>query len=392
VIRVFPSGEPGEAQKRLAFLGATGDGLERFLRDLRALIVAIPRNARAGSPPREELLLACIDGKGIPHLRIDAHLLLSVSSIEPVEAARAESPEGGTLLAQVCEALRRYSTTRFRVPIPGGALELSGPPVIMGIVNVTPDSFSDGGSYRSPGEAVERALAMEEEGAGILDVGGESTRPGSSPVPVAEELRRVIPVVRGLAAKSRAIVSVDTTKAAVAREAAAAGARIVNDTSALADDPGMADAVRETGCAVVLMHRRGTPATMQRAPHYDSLFDELLGELAERMEAAVGAGIDRERILLDPGIGFGKRLMDNLALHRRLPELRVLGRPVVFGPSRKAFLGTLTDARPERRQFGTAASVAASVLSGAHVLRVHDVKEMREVVQVAAAIRGAEEC
>lgn len=256
---------------------------------------------------------------------------------------------------------------------------------------MTPDSFSDGGAYRSPGEAVERGLEMAAEGAAIIDVGGESTRPGSEPVSAEEELRRVLPVLRNLSAKTNAVISIDTTKSAVAREAIRAGAGIVNDTSALGDDPEMAGVVRDGGCAVVLMHRRGVPATMQVRPHYDSLFDELLAELSEKVERAVFAGVDRERILVDPGIGFGKRLEDNLALHRHLGKLRVLDRPIVFGSSRKAFIGTLTGAPAGERIFGTAASVAAAVMNGAHVLRVHDVKEMREVVQVAAAIRGAGE-
>jgi dihydropteroate synthase len=258
----------------------------------------------------------------------------------------------------------------------------------MGILNVTPDSFSDGGAYGSVAEAVARGLEMEAQGAAILDVGGESTRPGSMPVPADEEMRRVIPVIRGLAAKTNAVISIDTTKATVANAATAAGARIVNDTSAFADDPEMAEVVRASGAAVVLMHRRGSPATMQEAPRYDALFDELLAELTGRIAAAEGAGIDRERILVDPGIGFGKRLSDNLALHRHLDRLGVLGRPIVFGPSRKSFIGTLTGAPPAERAFGTAAAVAAAVLRGAHVVRVHDVKEMRDVVGVAYAIRG----
>ena len=259
----------------------------------------------------------------------------------------------------------------------------------MGILNVTPDSFSDGGAYRSVEEAVARGLEMDAEGAGILDVGGESTRPGSFPVPEEEEMRRVIPVIRGLAAETNAVISIDTTKASVANAAIEAGARIVNDTSALADDRDMAAAVRASGAAVVLMHRRGPPATMQETPRYESLFDELLAELTARIVAAEGAGIERERILVDPGIGFGKRLCDNLALHRHLDRLRVLGRPIVFGPSRKSFLGSLTGAPPKGRAFGTAAAITAAVLRGAHVVRVHDVKEMREVVEVAYAIRGA---
>jgi dihydropteroate synthase len=258
----------------------------------------------------------------------------------------------------------------------------------MGILNVTPDSFSDGGAYRTVAEAVARGLEMVAEGAAILDVGGESTRPGSMPVPADEEMRRVMPVIRELAAKTKAVISIDTTKAVVANAAVASGARIVNDTSALADDPKMADVVRASGAAVVLMHRRGSPATMQEAPSYGDLFDELLAELTGRIESAEGAGIEPERILVDPGIGFGKRLSDNLALHRHLDRLRILGRPILFGPSRKSFIGSLTGAPPLERAFGTAAAVAAAVLRGAHVVRVHDVKGMREVVEVAYAIRG----
>lgn len=258
----------------------------------------------------------------------------------------------------------------------------------MGILNVTPDSFSDGGSYGSFREAAERGFGMAEEGAAIIDVGGESTRPGSEAVPAGEELRRVLPVLRELSGKTTAVLSIDTTKAVVAREAIAAGAGIVNDTSALADDPEMAGVVRDSGCAVVLMHRRGVPATMQLRPHYDSFFDELVRELSERVDFATASGIDRERILVDPGIGFGKRLEDNLALHRELSRLQVLGRPIVFGPSRKGFIGILTGRPARERAFGTAAAVAVAVMNGAHVLRVHDVKEMRDVIQVAAAIRG----
>jgi len=391
VVRVFPAGEPDETRKRLAFLGATGEGLEAFLRELRALVVAVPMDRNDRSEPWGGRLKSLIDAKGISHLRTGSHLLLTISSEKQVEALQVEFPEE-TLLERISVSLKKYFNNYHQLLIPGGYIDLRGPPILMGIVNVTPDSFSDGGSFRSAEDAIERGLAMEEAGAAILDIGGESTRPGSKPVPAGEELRRVIPVIRGLAGKSKTVLSVDTTKAGVAREAAGAGARIINDTSAFSDDPGMAETIRESGCAVVLMHRRGKPETMQQSPHYGSLFDELLEELSGRVEAAVSSGIDRERILVDPGIGFGKRAGDNLALHRHLAELRVLGRPIVFGPSRKSFIGALTGSPAPERRFGTAAAVAAAVLSGAHVLRVHDVKEMREVVQVAAAIRGAAEC
>ena len=258
----------------------------------------------------------------------------------------------------------------------------------MGILNATPDSFSGDGP-RSPLEAAQYGAMMEAEGASIIDIGGESTRPESHPVDEAEEINRVLPIIRELSGKTKALLSIDTTKAVVAREAIAAGASIVNDTSALADDPEMADVVRETGCAVILMHRRGRPETMQLRPHYDSLLDELISELSARIAYARECGITNERILVDPGIGFGKRLEDNLDLHRNLDRLAVLGRPIVFGPSRKSFIGTLTGRPPQARQFGTAASVAIAVIKGAHVLRVHDVKEMREVIKVAEAIRGS---
>ena len=259
----------------------------------------------------------------------------------------------------------------------------------MGILNASPDSFSGGGATFSPREAAQHGAMMDAEGASIIDIGGESSRPESRPVDEQEEINRVIPVFRELSGKTKALLSIDTNKAAVAREAIAAGASIVNDTSALADDPGMADVVRETGCAVILMHRRGRPETMQLRPHYNSLLDELITELSARIEFAIECGINSERILVDPGIGFGKRLEDNLELHRNLDKLAVLGRPIVFGPSRKSFIGALTGRPPQARQFGTAASVAIAVIKGAHILRVHDVKEMREAVQVAEAIRGS---
>ncbi len=384
MVRVFPAGDPATVRDRLRAFGAQTGPAEAFLRNLRALVAAAPLELEDAGDPRIERLLAA---EGIPVLRTGSHLLFSPSSFAQAEEWARKAPWAGVLRASAVSVAKSF-TRAFHVPIPDGGIDLSGTPRIMGIVNVTPDSFSDGGAYRSAAEAVTRGIAMASEGAEILDVGGESSRPGSRPVSPEEELSRVIPVLRGLAEGTDAVLSVDTTKASVAREAIAAGARIVNDTSALADDPGMADIVRDAGCAVVLMHRRGTPETMQEAPHYDSLFDELLGELSDRIEAAVEAGIERERILVDPGIGFGKRFEDNLELHRHLEELRVLGRPIVFGPSRKGFLGTLTGKPAADRAYGTAASVTAAVLHGAHVVRVHDVREMREVVRVAEAIRG----
>jgi dihydropteroate synthase len=388
VVRVFPVGDPKGIRDRLLFFGAEDAAASEFLAHAGPLVVAVPSGLPGAGNPRLERFLA---GMQAAVLRTKSHLLFSVPRAARVDDWRPEEPLNG-IVRRAGESIERYTGTRFRVPIPGGSIDLSDRPLLMGILNVTPDSFSDGGAYRSHEEAAERGLEMAEEGAAILDVGGESTRPGSEPVPAKEELRRILPVLRALSGSTDAVISIDTTKAPVAREAIAAGARIVNDTSGLGDDPEMAHVVRESGCAVVLMHRRGVPATMQHRPGYESLFDELLAELSASVNRAVAAGIERERILVDPGIGFGKRLEDNLALHRHLGELRVLGRPIVFGSSRKAFLGTITGARAGERVLATAASVAVAVMNGAHVLRVHDVKEMREVMLVAAAIRGAVEC
>ena len=256
----------------------------------------------------------------------------------------------------------------------------------MGILNVTPDSFSDGGRFGSPEGAVEHALRMAEEGADLIDVGGESTRPGSPPVPAAEELRRVMPVIEGLRGRLPVPISIDTSKAEVAREASGAGAAIVNDVTALRGDPAMAQVAREAGAGVVLMHMQGTPATMQDDPRYGDVVAEVAAFLRERLGAAQDAGIPAERIVLDPGIGFGKTFEHNLELFRRMRELCALGRPLLVGASRKAFIGRLLGLPVEERLEGTAAAVTAAVLAGARIVRVHDAREMARVVLVADAL------
>jgi len=257
---------------------------------------------------------------------------------------------------------------------------------LMGVVNVTPDSFSDGGLYLDAGKAVDRGLEMAFEGADVIDVGGESTRPGSKPVPEDEELDRVVPVIRSLRKKSPVFISVDTTKAAVARAALDAGADIVNDTSALRSDPAMAGVVARAGAAVVLMHMRGTPATMQDNPHYDDLIGEIGGFLSERIGFAGAAGIPRDRVIVDPGIGFGKTCEHNLELLRRQEAFRGLGRPLLLGFSRKAFLGLILDRPPAERLEGTLAAAVLSVERGAHILRVHDVGPVARAVRTTEAI------
>lgn len=262
------------------------------------------------------------------------------------------------------------------------------PPLVMGVLNVTPDSFSDGGRFIDPAAAVAHAHEMTESGADLIDIGGESTRPGSDPVDDEEQIRRVVPVIRQLcSAGPKFTLSVDTTRSIVAQAALDAGAHIVNDISAGRDDANMFSLVARRKVPMVLMHMLGRPKTMQQSPHYDDVVAEVSGFLNERIITAGIHGIEIERILVDPGLGFGKTLEHNLELLRRLAELTVLGRPLVVGPSRKSFIGKITgESEPSQRLFGTAAAVAWSVANGAAIVRVHDVEPMSQVVRMVRAI------
>ena len=262
-------------------------------------------------------------------------------------------------------------------------------PCVMGIVNVTPDSFSDGGLHAETESAVAHGLLLAAQGAAILDIGGESTRPGSEPVSAADELGRVVPVIARLAAESPALISIDTTKAEVAQAALDAGAGLVNDITALRGDPAMAALVAERGCPVCLMHMLGEPRTMQDDPRYDDVVGEVIAFLEERLAAAVAAGVREEQVLLDPGIGFGKTLDHNLLLLRHLDRVAALGRPVVLGASRKRFIGALLGATPADRAMGTVATTVLGLAAGAAVVRVHDVRANVEVLRVAQAILEA---
>lgn len=272
---------------------------------------------------------------------------------------------------------------------PRGRLDFSGGCLLMGILNVTPDSFSDGGQFLDPKTAVERGLQMVAQGAAMIDVGGESTRPGSKPVPPAEQIRRIVPVIGALAERIDIPISIDTTDVEVAWAALRAGASLLNDITALGDDR-MAELAAHQQVPVILMHMQGSPATMQAAPHYDDVVQEVRDFLVARAEKAVRLGIPRERIFLDPGIGFGKTLEHNLALLRSLDGLVATGHRVLVGPSRKGFIGKLTGRdKPAERVFGTAAAVAWCVWAGASIVRVHDVAEMVDVAKVTRAITGS---
>lgn len=266
-------------------------------------------------------------------------------------------------------------------------LDVGARTLLMGIVNCTPDSFSDGGRFDGPADAVRHGLRLIDEGADLLDVGGESTRPGAVPVDPEEELRRVVPVIEGLRARTGVPLSIDTRKAAVARRALEAGADLVNDVSAGRADPGMPEVVRGAGAGVVLMHMQGEPGTMQQAPVYADVVGEVAAFLRERMTRFIEAGVPAGCIALDPGIGFGKTLEHNLELLAGLPALAALGRPVLVGVSRKRFLEALTGRVVDDRVYGSIGAGLYAVSRGAHILRVHDVKQTCDAIRVVDTLR-----
>ncbi len=268
-------------------------------------------------------------------------------------------------------------------------LPISERTCIMGILNVTSDSFSDGGMYLDPERAVEKALAMSAEGVDIIDIGGESSRPGSERITAEEELGRVMPVIKALRNVVNVPLSIDTWKSAVAEAALAEGVAIVNDITALRGDRDMARTIARFDAGVILMHMKGEPQTMQDKPFYEDMMKEVASYLSGAIALATEAGIDRAKIIIDPGIGFGKTLEQNLEILRDLRRLGVLDKPIMVGTSRKSFIGKLTGKDAGKRVFGTAATLAAAVMNGAHIVRVHDVDMMRDVTRVTDAIAGA---
>jgi dihydropteroate synthase len=294
--------------------------------------------------------------------------------------------------------LRRFlecqQRERFVIQTKPKPLLLGGRTLIMGVLNCTPDSFYDGGRYASAEAAIAQGLRLAEEGADLIDVGGESTRPkgvygeGAQPVSAEEEMQRVLPVIEALSKHVAVPISIDTYKAQVAEAAVNAGAGLVNDISGFQFDARMAETVARLGVPAIIMHTKGAPANMQENPIYENLMDELYLYFENQIEMANSAGIDEDRIIIDPGLGFGKRLRDNYEILRRLAEYRGLGCPILVGPSRKAFVGKALDLPPDQRLEGTAAAVALAVINGAHIVRVHDVRAMRRTATVADLIAG----
>jgi dihydropteroate synthase len=277
----------------------------------------------------------------------------------------------------------------FRLRLPRRSLALGEYTLVMGILNVTPDSFSDGGLYLDTEAAVAQAIAMEAAGAHIIDIGGESTRPGSAGVSANEELRRILPVLENLRGKIHIPISVDTSKAEVAEAAADAGAEILNDVTGLRNDPRIAEVAQRQKLGLILMHLRGTPQTMQQAPFARNVIRDVTTGLRDSIAEALNAGVAKRQIVIDPGIGFGKSHEQNCEIIQRLPELAKLGFPLMLGTSRKSFLGTaLNQGAGKDRVWGTAATVAAGILQGAHIVRVHDVADMAQVARMADVLRS----
>jgi dihydropteroate synthase len=319
----------------------------------------------------------------------DAILMGTEKQFEKLTLKLDQYPGLQPLGLSLKETLKNISKTHYTIRCRKKTLKLGKQTLLMGVLNVTPDSFSDGGLYFDKEKAIAHGLRMVEEGADLIDIGGESTRPGSKPLGLEEELRRVISVIESLAKAVDVPISIDTYKSTLAQKAIEAGAQMINDISGLHFDPDLAKVAAREDIPLILMHIRGTPGTMQKDVHYQSLFSEILQSLKESILRAESAGLDPEQIIIDPGIGFGKNLEDNLLLIKNLQEFRILGKPILLGTSRKSFIGKILNADVTERLEGTLSSIAIGVLNGAHIIRCHDVLQAKRAIAVADAIRLA---
>jgi len=389
-----------EAEARLRKTGCTEMGLKKMAKKARHYCIQIENlPSPAALILKQELLAiggeAAIPAKALTNDEPKGRALLMgtlaqfETLAEKLKLQPFKLPQLGEELLKLLQNLERK---KFLLKLPGGNLELGKRPVLMGILNLTPDSFFDGGEFLDPEKALARAEKMAEDGAEIIDVGGESSRPGAEPVPLEEELKRVMPVLEKLASRiGRTLISIDTQKSEVAKRAIDHGASIINDISALGTDDRMAEVAAAAKAGLVLMHIRGTPKDMQKNPSYEDLFGEIIRFLKERSERALAAGVSEDKIIVDPGIGFGKTVEHNLELVRDLWRLRSLGRPVLLGVSNKNFIGKVLGAEKDERFEGTAASVVAGILAGADIIRVHDPGRLKKFAAMAGAIRAAQD-
>ncbi len=384
-----------EAAEMLRKIGVDPYGIASMVPKTQHVnILLSSRPCKVANILKQEMLSVGADAavaRGSVSCSVDATDILLMGTHKQISALAKKiekQPFGLDAVArELMTLLRNENTQKHVLRTSKRKIVLGEKTLVMGILNITPDSFSDGNIYLDRQKAIERGLQMAEEGADIIDIGGESSRPGSKPVTVRQEIARVIPVVEALACKLSIPISVDTTKATVAQKALATGAEIINDISSLSHDNKMASVVRKAGAAIILMHMRGTPENMQKGDlAYDNLMFEIIEYLKKRYQKAVKAGIGGDQIVVDPGIGFGKTCEDNCKIIKQLDELSVLGLPVLIGTSRKAFIGRVTGGNPDQRIEGTAATVAAAIMNGCHIIRVHDVAAMKKVATMTDAI------
>lgn len=393
-MRLLSIDNPVDLKRELAAVGADPQCWPIFLAKSRVVAVKIEGLSTAGANILKQTAIACggdcAVNRSIVSGRVrhtDAVLFVTMRQLRVLLDRLASQPECvARLVPELVELSGRILLPARAIKLGGKTIDLGSRTYVMGILNVTPDSFSDGGRFLEPPAALDHAVAMAEEGADFIDVGAESTRPGSRSVSAKQQLARLLPVLRALKKRVKVPVSVDTTSATVAQAALREGADIVNDVSGLAGDRRMAAVVARAGVPCILMHMKGRPRTMQQNPDYRDLMSEVVGCLAAALGRGEQAGIKRRQMLVDPGIGFGKTAAHNLEILRRLAELRSLGAPIVVGPSRKRFIGAVSDAPPGERLEGTIAACVLAAANGANVLRVHDVKPVVKSLKLADAI------
>lgn len=393
-MRLLSVDNPADLKRELAAVGADPQCWPIFLAKSRVVAVKVEGLSTAGANILKQTAIACggdcAVNRAIVSGRVrhtDALLFVTMRQLRALVDRLASQPECvARLVPELVGLSMRMLLPARTVKLGRKTIDLSSRTYVMGILNVTPDSFSDGGQFLEPRAALDHAMALAEAGADFIDVGAESTRPGSQSVPAKEQLARLLPVLRAVKKRVRMPVSVDTTSAAVAQAAMREGADIVNDVSALAGDRRMAAVVARAGVPCILMHMKGRPRTMQKNPEYSDLMAEVVSFLAAALARGEQAGIERRQMLVDPGIGFGKTVTHNLEILRRLAELESLGAPMVVGPSRKRFIGAATDAPPGERLEGTIAACVLAAANGANVVRVHDVKPVVKALKLADAI------
>ncbi len=397
--RILSIGDAREAWREVERIGSDDAGVARMFDKTRVMAIKVEGlKSPAANILKQEMLALGGDAavaRGVVNCSAqfsDALIMGTVKQIKKLVPRLKAQPFSLKVLASEISAILQSEGAERKWTLPGGALDLSGKPLVMGILNVTPDSFSDGGDHLDPETAVLAAKKMVGEGADIIDVGGESTRPGAAPLSLADELARVVPVIAALKESVDAPISIDTYKAEVAGRAVEAGASIINDISGLNMDPGMAEVAAGTKAGVVLMHMRGTPRDMQTDTAYDDIVGEVYGLLARSAETALSAGVASEAVVLDPGIGFGKDAVGNLILLKKLNEFASLGYPLLVGASRKSFIGRILGVdSPKDRLQGSVAAAVVAVMGGASVIRAHDIAATRQAVDLAHAVKRAGE-